>query len=115
MDIEGRVLAAASAYEQKYYLNPAFESLPQTVKDEIQVMCVLFTEEVGGVFSVEYDEEGNLGLVTMADENDLLYDDIGSNLKIKQLRKEKRELFDQLEKYYKVKYLGEELTDDSGY
>ena len=115
MEIEGRVLAAASAYEQKYYFNPAFSSLPQAVKDEIRIICVLFTEEVGGTLSIEYDEEGNLALVTMAEENDLLYDDIGSSLKIKQLQREKMELFEQLETYYKVKYLGEEYEDDSGY
>ena len=37
------------------------------------------------------------------------YDEIGSVLKIKQLRNEKRELLEALEMYYKVLYLGEGL------
>ena len=43
---EEMVLCAASSYEQKYYLNPEFESLPEAVKQELQIMCVLYTAEV---------------------------------------------------------------------
>ena len=44
---ENVVLCASSAYEQKYYLNEDFEQLPQQIKDELKIMCVLFTEDVG--------------------------------------------------------------------
>ena len=54
------VLCASSAYEKKFYLNENFEGLPQHVKDELKIMCVLFTEDVGGVLSLEFDENGNL-------------------------------------------------------
>ena len=43
------VLCAASSYEQKYYLNEAFSGLPTAVKEELQVMCVLYTADVGGI------------------------------------------------------------------
>ena len=43
------VLCGASAYEQKYYLNEDFKSLPSQVQDELKIMCVLFTEDVGGL------------------------------------------------------------------
>ena len=43
------VLCASSAYEKKFYLNENFDGLPQHVKDELKIMCVLFTEDVGGV------------------------------------------------------------------
>ena len=43
---EGRiVLCGASSYEQKYYFNKLFEKIPQSVQDELHIMCVLFTEE----------------------------------------------------------------------
>ena len=35
------VLCAANAYEQKFYLNPEFDSLPESIKEELQIMCVL--------------------------------------------------------------------------
>ena len=104
---ENIVLCGASAYEQKYYFNQDFDSLPEAVKKELQIMCVLFTEEIGGVLTLEYDEEGTLQFRTEALEADGRYDDIGSVLKIKQLQTEKRDLLEALETYYKVFFLGE--------
>ena len=37
------VLCAASAYEQKFYLNPDFMTLPESIRQELQIMCVLYT------------------------------------------------------------------------
>ena len=99
---EKMVLCGANAYDKKYYLNEQFSNLPEQIKQELQIMCVLFTEEVGGILVLEYDEEGNLQIITEADEGDLLYDDIGCGLK-------KRDLLESLEMYYKVFVLGEEI------
>ncbi len=96
------VLCGASAYEEKYYLNQNFESLPQGIKDELQIMCVLFTNEVGGVLLLEFNKDGRLEFVTEAREDDYSYDDIGSSLKIKELRTEKEDLLRGLEMYYQV-------------
>ena len=107
------VLCGASAYEKKFYFNEDFSSLPQNIRDELQIMCVLFTEDVGGVLTLEFDDEGALDLKVSVDDSDLLFDEIGSALKIKQLQNDKRELFEALEMYYKVFFLGEDYdTDD---
>ena len=105
------VLCASSKYEEKYYLNPAFNGLPDAIKDDLQAMCVLFTEDVGGILTMEIDEEANLNLVTMSTEDDLLYDEIGSVLKVKQIRNDRRELMESLELYYRVFFLGESIED----
>ena len=89
---ENIVLCGASAYEQKYYFNQDFQSLPERVRQELQIMCVLFTEDVGGILTLEFDEDGNLTFRTEALEADARYDEIGSTLKIKQLREEKKDL-----------------------
>ena len=99
---EKTILCGASRYEQLFYFNPDFDQLPKEVKQELQIMCVLFTEEVGGILRLEFDEEGSLKLAAEAREDDLLFDEIGSVLKIKQIRKEKRELLESLETYYHV-------------
>ena len=108
------VLCAASSYERKFYLNPEFESLPDSIRQELQIMCVLYTEDVGGVLMVVYDENGNLELKVEHQEDDLRFDEIGSALKIKELRRTKVELFESLELFFKVFYLGEDIdvTDD---
>ena len=80
------VLCGASAYEQKYYFNDDFASLPQSVQDELHIMCVLYTEEIGGVLTLEFDEEGNLQFQVEALEADAMFDEIGSVLRIKDLR-----------------------------
>ena len=61
---------------------------------------------------VIYDEDGNLELRVDHEENDFSFDEIGSVLKIKQLQQTKQELFESLELFYKVFYLGEEVDLD---
>lgn len=103
------VLCGASAYEQKYYFNREFDKLPQQIKDELQIMCVMYTEEIGGVFTLEFNEDGNLEFRTEALEADAMYDEIGSALRIKKLQTEKKELLESLEMYFRVFFLGEEV------
>lgn len=110
---EEMVLCAASSYEQKYYLNPEFESLPEAVKQELQIMCVLYTVDVGGVLLLVFDENGNLELKVEHNEGDFSFDEIGSVLKIKELQDTKEELFKSLEMFYKVFYLGEEMEEET--
>ena len=81
------VLCAASCYTKKYYLNPEFEALPQAVKDELKIMCVLYTEDVSGTIQLVFDEDGSLQIIVDHSEEDLLYDEIGSALKVKQFQK----------------------------
>lgn len=110
---EEMVLCATSSYEQKYYLNPEFESLPEAVKQELQIMCVLYTADVGGVLLLVFDENGNLELKVEHNEGDFSFDEIGSVLKIKELQDTKEELFKSLEMFYKVFYLGEEMEEET--
>ena len=106
------VLCVSNAYQKKYYLNENFNGLPQTIRDELKIMCVLYTEDVGGTLELVFDQEGNLQFRTSADEGDLLYDDIGSVLKIKQLQRDKRELLESLEVYFRVFFLGEDFEEE---
>ena len=107
------VLCSASAYEKKLYLNPEFDSLPESIKEELQIMCVLYTEDVGGVLMLVFDEEGNLELKVDHEENDFAFDEIGSVLKVKQLQQTKRELFESLELFFRVFYLGEDIPEET--
>ena len=110
---EEMVLCAASSYEQKYYLNPEFESLPEAVKQELQIMCVLYTADVGGVILLVFDDNVTLELKVEHNEGDFSFDEIGSVLKIKELQDTKEELFKSLEMFYKVFYLGEEMEEET--
>ena len=101
------VLCASNSYENKYYLNPDFEALPEQIKNELKIMCVLYTEEIGGILALKYEEDGTLVFEVSSEENDFMFDEIGSRLKIKELQQTKAELLQSLELYYKVFFLGE--------
>ena len=106
---ETTVLCGANAYEKKYYFNEKFSGLPESIKDDLHIICVLFTEEVGGVITFEYDPEGNLSIKTDADEEDILYDEISSGLLVKEILRKKQELMESLTLYYKVFILGMDM------
>ncbi len=107
MEKEKIVLCGASAYEKKFYLNEAFDNLPKTVKDELKVMCVLYTEDVGGIITLTFDEEGTLEFEVRVKDDDYLFDEIGSDLKIKKMREDHKELLEAIVTYYRVVFLGE--------
>lgn len=106
------ILCGSSAYTKKYYLNEGFEGLPDGIKDELKIMCVLYTEDIGGTLTLFFGPDGRLQFQTAADEGDLLYDDIGSVLKVKQLQRTKQDLLESLELYFKVCCLGAELSEE---
>ena len=105
------VLCGASSYEEKYYFNEDFSALPEDVRNELKILCVLFVSEVGGILTLEFEEDGTLCFQVSSQENDFFFDEIGSSLKIKAIQKEKQELFASLELFYKVFFLNEEIED----
>lgn len=107
---EKRILCGCSAYEEKFYLDEAFGGLPEAVREELKIICVLYTADVGGILTMEFDEDGTLLFQVKADEGDLLFDEIGSVLKMKQLQAEKRELFEALELYYRAFICKEDIS-----
>ncbi len=97
-----KILCGASYYEQKFYLNPRYKNLPQQVQDELKIMCSLFVDEVSGIILLEFDDDGNLRIIVTCKDSDIYFDEIGSELKVKQMQQEKQELFEQLEEYYRA-------------
>ena len=114
---DGIVLLGANSYQEKYYFNPLFDELPQDIKDELKIMSVLFTEKCGGIFTMSFMSDGTLTIQTAAGDYDFYYDEIEARLCVQELQDEKKELFGQLELYYKIKFLNEgweELSEASG-
>ena len=104
------VLCAASAYERKYCFNPEFVKLPKEIQNELQIMCVKYTEECGGVISVVFNEDGDVELRTEVNEDDILHDGIAAGILIRRLEKEKEELFEQLVYFYRIFILGSKMS-----
>ena len=98
---DGVILAVSNKYTQQYYFNEDFDMIPETVQKELQVMLVWHTEEVGGIIVVGFTAEGELYIEATPKEFDGTFDEIGSHLKIKQYQRERKELFESLERFYK--------------
>lgn len=120
-DINSRVvLCGANSYDMKYYFNEKFNGMPESVKNELQILSVLFTEEVGGIFTISFEEDGTAVLEANAEEDDFYYDEISSGLMISQVRRKRHELLESLSLYYKVFILHKDISamledeDDSG-
>jgi len=105
------VLCGANAYEQKYYFNDRFNGIPDSIKEELRIICVLFTEEVGGVFTIVFEPDGSISLETDAEEYDIYYDEIGSGLLVSEIRRKRQELLESLSMYYRVFILHEDVSD----
>lgn len=107
---ENVVLCAASAYKRKYYLNPAFARLPESIQEDLQILCVSYTADVGGILTLQFDARGNLRFHVTSEEDDYFFDEIGSVLKIKQIQREKQEFLEALELYFRAFYLKEDIS-----
>jgi hypothetical protein len=101
----------SNAYKKQFYLNPKFARLPEGIKEELQITCVLYTSDVGGILTLRYDAEGNLLFHVASEDNDYFFDEIGSVLKIKEIQRNKQELLEALELYYKAFFLKEDISN----
>ena len=108
MDEKRVVLCGANAYDKKYYFNEQFDQIPDSIKDELHIICVLFTEEVGGIFTIVFEEDGSLSMETDAEADDIYYDEISSGLLISEIRRNRQELLESLSVYYRVFILKED-------
>ena len=79
-------------------------------RQELHIICVLFTREVGGIFTIVFEEDGTLAFETNAADDDLLYDEISSGLLIAEIKRNRQELLESLTLYYRVFILGEDVS-----
>lgn len=104
------ILCGANAYEKKYYFNRKFDKIPENIKEELHIICVLFTEEVGGVFTIGFTPYGELEMDAQKDEGDLLYDEIGAELLMKEIRRKKADMLKALSIFFKVTFLHQDAA-----
>ena len=105
------VLCGANAYELKYYFNPLFRGIPESIKKELNIISVLFTQEAGGIFTILFEEDGSISIETNADEEDITYDEITAGLLVGEVRRKRQDLFEALGLYYRIYVLHEDPSE----
>ena len=79
------------------------------IQDQLHIICVLFTEDIGGIILFEFDKDGKLSIRTEAKASDYDYDEIGAALEVKEIQKQRRDMMNGLELYYKAVVLHQPL------
>ena len=105
------VICGANSYDKKYYFNKKIDNLPTNIKEELKIICVLFTEECGGVFTISFTPFGHIEFDTRHEETDLFYDEISARLLIKEVRRKKSEMLEALSIYFRVTFLHQNPAD----
>ena len=112
------VLCGANAYDRKYYFNPEFNAVPDSIKRDLNIISVLFTQEAGGIFTIVFENDGGISFVTDAEEDDITYDEVSAGLLVGQIRRTRTEILESLELFYRVMFLHEDaatlLGEDNG-
>ncbi len=104
------VLCGANAYDRKYYFNPEFNAVPDSIKRELNIISVLFTQEAGGIFTIVFENDGGISFVTDAEEDDITYDEVSAGLLVGQIRRTRTEILESLELFYRVMFLHEDAA-----
>lgn len=102
-----KILAAASYEKQKYFLETEFASLPESIQEEVRIICVLLAQKLGCTFVMGFDEENEVYVETIKREDDFNFDEIGAELEVKELYRREKELFRTLKLWYTI-YFTEE-------
>lgn len=98
-----KIIAAASYENQKYFFEPEFGGLPEEIKNEIRIICVVMAQRLGCSFIMGFKDTGDVYFEIVKPEAAYDFDDIGADLEIKSLLKEKEELIKALKIWYLYK------------
>lgn len=103
---ENCVLCAANSYTEKYYYNPSFDAVPDSIKEELKKIMVTLAEESGGIASAAFREgDGVLMIHSYADDSDFYYDEINAGMRVRQVEKEYEEMLTALSNLYRLMYM----------
>ncbi len=105
------ILCGANAYEMKYYYNPLFKKIPESIQKELHIISVLFTQEAGGIFTIEFEDDGSITMETTRSEDDITYDEVSAGLLIGEVRRQRQDLFEAIQMYYRAMILHEDMSD----
>lgn len=101
---EDMILCGAGGLAQKFYMNPRFDRLPESVQQELKGALSAAAEQAGGTLLLEYAPDGDLSLHWVRDEGDAYFDEIEAGLAVSRLQKDKAELFLRLKAFYLAFY-----------
>lgn len=107
MENKENVIAAASVYNEKYFINPNFKNIPKKVLDEIQFLCISTAKELHCIFTMGFKTNGDIYFTTQGDSTDKIYREDFAEETVTKIINEKSDLIKSLNLWYKVFVLKE--------
>lgn len=100
-------IIVSNSYIKKYYIDERLTSLPKEIRDNLKIAFVKFTEEVGGVLQVVFDNENyEIFLTIDKSDDDIVFDEIDAKYKLSKIEKENEKVFDDIATFCKFKFNG---------
>ena len=96
------VICAVSFEKEKIYFNEKFNDLPEGIKLEIKELCAYFSQKLECLFIAGMNEKGDVCFETVCEGVLADFDDIGAELEIKRIFKEKKELIKALKLWFQI-------------
>lgn len=97
-----KILAAASFEKQKYFFEPGFNEMPQSIKQEVRILCVSAAEKLLCTFSIGFYEDSEVFFEVLKPEDSIDFDDIGAELEIKEIQRKEREFLKALSLWHSI-------------
>lgn len=98
-----QVIASASYYNKKYYLNEGFEKLPYAVKKDLKEICTGYVEKYKCVFMIGFYEDCEIFVETqVSEENEFSFMEIDSKMEIKRIENEYSDMLEGLHKWVMI-------------
>lgn len=113
------ILAAASYEKQKYYLESKFQTLPESIQEEIRIICVTTAQKLGCTFLMGFHENGEIYFESVKREDDFNFDEIGAELEVKEIVRKEKHLLASLTAWFTIFFtedgevLKEKLLEES--
>lgn len=103
------VLCCANAQSMKYYFNEEeYGIIPDEIKNSLKASLVSYCADVGGVILLAFDDDYKLHIQAIDP-----IDDIGSELKVRRLQEEMRDIFQNIEEF--AKSYAELMSEGDGF
>lgn len=99
--MEKEIVISASPYNHKYYFEPRYDDIPNEIKEELIESIAAIAEKVNAIISLGFNKDGYIFIEQTADDN-VFIDEIGADLEIKKLQRDKKELLKSLQLWYMI-------------
>ena len=106
-----KVLAAASVYNEKFYVEPEFNTIPKTVLEEVKNLCIRSAQEISCIFSIGFKDNGAVYFETQASDMDNRFNEANAQEKVEKIMIEKADLIQRLNLWYRV-FVLKEIPDE---